>query len=203
MSENTLAATLTGHNDWIFTLALYVRNGVPMLASGSDDGTIQLWDLSTNENIKSLSGHGHREGIRSLAMYETNDKTILISGSLDGTIKLWDLDTYTTINTLYGHQNIVWTHFDIQMATESAKHQKRFDSQMTDLKSEFTIDPSNISNLMTEKLLQVSELTHRENLVKYNRFKVVPEKKTNKTKTTKFITVMISHIWQVVVAIRV
>lgn len=80
--------------------------------------------------------------------------------------------------------------FDTQMATQLAEDQKRFDSQMADLKSEFTVDPSNISNMMTDKLLQVSsELTRRKKLVKYNQFNVVTEKKTDKTKTTKFIAV--------------
>ena len=108
LSDNSLAATLTARDGKrIYALALYVRNGVPILASGSDDGTIRLWDLSTDNHIKTLSGH--RKVINSLTVYEANNKTILISGSGNGTIKLWDLDTYATINTLQGHQSDVCT----------------------------------------------------------------------------------------------
>ena len=50
LSTNTLVATLSGHEDQIDALESYTKNGVPMLVSGSCDGTIKLWDLSNKSN---------------------------------------------------------------------------------------------------------------------------------------------------------
>ena len=105
LSDNIVAATLTGHTTDVSVLVVYVKNGLQMLASGDDGSTINLWNLESNTLAKTLSGHGNR--VLALAVYEKNDKTILISGSGDETIKLWDLDTYSTITTLEGHGNAV------------------------------------------------------------------------------------------------
>ena len=95
MSDNTLAASLTGHDD---SLALYAKKW-------SADEAIQLWNLSPKNNIQTLLGH--KKGISSLTVYETNNKTMLISGSYDTTIKLRYLDTDITMNTPQGHQGTV------------------------------------------------------------------------------------------------
>ncbi len=68
-------------------------------ASGSGDGIIKLWNLSTGKLITTLTGHsGH---IHSLAI--SPDGQTLVSGSGDGTIKLWNLHTGKLLATLTGH----------------------------------------------------------------------------------------------------
>ena len=55
-----------------------------ILASGSDDRTIKLWNKNTGGLLRTLSGNGN--WVWSTA-FDSND--ILASGSEDGTIKLW------------------------------------------------------------------------------------------------------------------
>ena len=71
------------------------------LASGSDDGTVRLWDVATGQQIGNpLTGHTGRSG--SVA-FSPDGKT-LASGSDDGTVRLWDVATRQQIgNPLIGH----------------------------------------------------------------------------------------------------
>ncbi len=60
-----------------------------MLASGSDDRTIRLWDLSqTKEKPKVLEDHNFWVGSVAFSL----DGQKLASGSYDKTIRLWDLN---------------------------------------------------------------------------------------------------------------
>ena len=74
-----------------------------ILASGGWDRTIRLWDTTTGEDIKTLTGH--RSGIRSLAF--SPDGKIIASGSYDRTVRLWDVDTGETVHTLTEHTDRV------------------------------------------------------------------------------------------------
>jgi WD40 repeat protein len=60
-----------------------------ILASGSTDTTIKLWDVATGREIRTLQGH--TDSVRSVAF--SPDGKILASGSDDNTIKLWDVET--------------------------------------------------------------------------------------------------------------
>jgi WD40 repeat protein len=72
-----------------------------MLASGSDDHTIKLWNPNTGEVLKTLEGH--KGGVRSINY--NSDGTTLVSGSYDYTVKVWDIFTGQTLRTLQGHVN--------------------------------------------------------------------------------------------------
>ncbi|MYA71349.1 hypothetical protein F4141_10420, partial [Candidatus Poribacteria bacterium] len=56
------------------------------LASGSQDGTIHLWDTATGELQKTF--RGHMRGVEGVVF--SPDGQTLASGSSDGTILLWD-----------------------------------------------------------------------------------------------------------------
>lgn len=68
-----------------------------MLATGSYDCTIKIWDIESSEVVRTL--RGHQCGIRALQF----DDTKLISGSLDRTIKVWNWRTGECISTYQGH----------------------------------------------------------------------------------------------------
>ncbi|PGH12115.1 hypothetical protein AJ80_06836 [Polytolypa hystricis UAMH7299] len=81
-----------------------------ILATGSYDATIKIWDTETGQEIRTL--RGHQSGIRCLQF----DDTKLISGSLDRTIKVWNWRTGECISTYTGHQGgVVSLHFDASL----------------------------------------------------------------------------------------
>jgi WD40 repeat protein len=64
----------------------YSPNGA-ILASGSWDKTINLWNVLTGKNIKTLSGHSRAV---SSVSFSPNGKW-LVSGSSDSTLKTWNI----------------------------------------------------------------------------------------------------------------
>ena len=96
-------AALEGHTDQVQSVAFSPEGTI--LASGSDDGNVKLWDVETRTHITTLQGHGG--GVYSVAF--TPDGTALASGSADRTIILWDVETkgQTRITTLRGLTNPV------------------------------------------------------------------------------------------------
>jgi WD40 repeat protein len=76
-----------------------------ILASGSEDRTIKLWDILGGQHLKTLTGH--KDAVFSV-LFSPNGQT-LFSGSLDGTIKLWDISTGQCRKTLQGHSGGIWS----------------------------------------------------------------------------------------------
>ena len=74
-----------------------------LLASASEDGTVQLWDPHTHQLKRRLIGH--TDSVLSAAF--SFDGSMLASGSADNTIRLWDPNTGTLQATLRGHTNNV------------------------------------------------------------------------------------------------
>ena len=77
----------------------FSRDG-SLLASGSFDGTVKLWDVGTQEYIATLEGH--TDAIWSLSF--SPDGSLLATGSSDSTVKLWNVQTQESIATLEGHR---------------------------------------------------------------------------------------------------
>jgi WD40 repeat protein len=67
-----------------------------MLATGSADLTIKLWDILSGKVLKTLQGHTAQ--LHSVAFHP--DGQILVSGSDDETIKFWDIQTGECLQTL-------------------------------------------------------------------------------------------------------
>jgi WD40 repeat protein len=87
----------TGHTSEVVSVA-YNPNG-KMLASGSSDKTIKLWDAASRRELRTLAGH--TDNVTSVA-FSPNGR-MLASGSDDKTIKLWDVASGKVLRTLTGH----------------------------------------------------------------------------------------------------
>ena len=109
--------TFVGHTDTVYSVA-FSPDG-QTLASGSEDSTIILWDMTTGEHIKILARPtgpfvgpadtlaGHTDTVYSVAF--SPDGQTLASGSADNTIILWDATTGQYKQTLIGHKRAVYS----------------------------------------------------------------------------------------------
>lgn len=76
-----------------------------LLAAAAKDGTIPVWDISTNQMVHRLKGHKSRVN----AVDFSSDGSRLASGSVDTTIAIWNTRTWKKTSSLKGHRAPIWT----------------------------------------------------------------------------------------------
>ncbi|MGB5960628.1 MAG: serine/threonine-protein kinase [Coleofasciculaceae cyanobacterium] len=74
-----------------------------LIASGSDDKNVYLWDIKTETLAATLTGHS--QAVKSVVF--SPDGTILASCSDDRTIKLWNIKECQEISTFQGHSSCI------------------------------------------------------------------------------------------------
>ena len=79
-------------------------DGGGQLASGSDDGTVKLWDVKTGQLQQTLQAQSR---VLSVAFDGGGQ---LASGSSDGTVKLWDANTGHLANVLLAGARGIWAN---------------------------------------------------------------------------------------------
>ncbi|MBE9213908.1 pentapeptide repeat-containing protein [Plectonema cf. radiosum LEGE 06105] len=103
MQTGQCNSILAGHDKIVSSVA-FAPPHLPdcLLASGSDDNTIKLWNPD-GECWKTLQGHD--DWVYSVAF--NPQVNILASGSRDRNIKIWDCQTGECLHTLVGHESRV------------------------------------------------------------------------------------------------
>ena len=79
--------TLTGHRDFVLALK---HLGGDLLASGSKDRHVKVWNVASGECSATLRGHAWDVvDLERLANDNYNDDAVLASGSSDKSIPIW------------------------------------------------------------------------------------------------------------------
>ncbi len=90
-----------GHTDSVNSVAFSPDSSI--LASGSFDNVIKLWEVSRGKLLRTLKGHGDFV----LSVTFSPDGNMLASSSYDKSIKRWEVDSGKVLQTMRGHQDAV------------------------------------------------------------------------------------------------
>src|SRR5262249_35021183 len=90
--------TLEGHTGPVHAVAAVpLPHGQGLLASGSMDGTVRLWDPLTRSPVGDPL-EGHTGPVQAVAAIPLPDGQVLLAScSIDRTVRLWDMATGTPI----------------------------------------------------------------------------------------------------------
>ncbi|KAJ0146221.1 D-xylose 1-dehydrogenase [Fusarium oxysporum f. sp. albedinis] len=100
---NAVLQTLEGHYGSVNSVDF--SNDGTLIASGSDDRTIKIWNVATGKEEWTLKGH--KGCIYSVAF--SNDGMLIASGSDDKTIKIWNVAMGKEEWTLKGHKGCIYS----------------------------------------------------------------------------------------------
>ncbi|MBB5890589.1 WD40 repeat domain-containing protein [Kutzneria kofuensis] len=89
---------LAAHDQPIYSIAL----DAPTAVSASVDGTLRLWDLTTDPPTSARMGDQLTAGVNSVALGVVNGRKVAVSAGDDRTVRLWDLATPTVTGTVLG-----------------------------------------------------------------------------------------------------
>ena len=133
--SGALRHPLRGHSSLVCSLTMVTDS---VLASGSADCSIRLWDVDTGECLRTLE-NAHGGWVNCLLMYQS---LLVSSGSWDTLIKVWRMPSGDAVATLRGHTESIetMTHVDAtHIASGSDDHTLRIWNMVT-LTCEHTID---------------------------------------------------------------
>ena len=92
--------TLAGHEGRITGLAFRSNDE---LISASEDGTVRLWDVTEEREIRRY--RAGLDQVTSIAL--SPDERQVVLGVTDGTLRLWEIDTGSLRRTFRGHVDVV------------------------------------------------------------------------------------------------
>src|SRR6266516_732266 len=102
----TRLVTYRGHSKEVYAIS-WSPDG-KLIASGSGDEKVQVWDAASGSNILNYHGHSHKigKGLVQAVMWSPDGKYI-VSGSWDRSVRIWDAYTGHTISTYRKYYEVV------------------------------------------------------------------------------------------------
>ncbi|HEY3998567.1 MAG TPA: protein kinase [Candidatus Xenobia bacterium] len=83
--------------------AIYASGNARMVVTGLENGTLVVWDTSTHQAIRTLTGH---EGpIRGVGLLQQG--RVAVTAGTDGTVRVWNLERGELVRTLSGHRGAI------------------------------------------------------------------------------------------------
>ena len=102
-SEDAILDIDRAHSSYVTSVA-FNHDGT-ILATGSDDNSVILWDSHSGKKLKTLTAHSN--WVTTVAF--NHDGTILATGSYDESVILWDSHSGKKLKTLTAHSGYVTT----------------------------------------------------------------------------------------------
>lgn len=102
MRTGKLLDVVSGHEGPIGCLC-FVPSGAPVLATGSWDHTVKIWDFSAKDT-SAIDTFIHTTDVLSIA-FSPSGKLLAVS-TLDGSISFWDMDEARQVGTIEGRRDI-------------------------------------------------------------------------------------------------
>ncbi|MFD6994139.1 hypothetical protein [Streptomyces sp. NPDC059943] len=105
--STALVRTLTGLTYAVLSVAVVELEGRPHAVTAGQKGSVLVWDLTTGDQTRHLTGHGHTDAVESVAVVELEGRPHAVTGGFGGSVLVWDLTTGDQTRHLTGHTSMV------------------------------------------------------------------------------------------------
>jgi len=101
METGTCVRKFRGHTNFVNS-CFPARRGPQLVCSGSDDGTVKVWDTRKREAVTTLQ---NTYQLTAVTFNDTSEQ--VVSGGIDNDLKLWDLRKNDVLMAMRGHSDTV------------------------------------------------------------------------------------------------
>jgi WD40 repeat protein len=120
---------LVGHVGSVLSVAV-LPDGLRGL-SGSDNGTLRVWDLSTGAELRRLGASARRV----LSVAASSDGRRALAGSDEETARVWDLQTGAELCRFKGHTDWVWSVMALPDGQRALSSSKDYSTRLWDVET--------------------------------------------------------------------
>ncbi len=93
-TDPRLLRILTGHADWVNSLALVATpHGQLVAVSGSGDTTVRVWDVEAGIQLGETCRNSTKPVLSAAVAVDRDGRLVPFSGGTDGTVEVWDLES--------------------------------------------------------------------------------------------------------------